>query len=265
MAVKKIKTQKVKTEAKKTLKTTKKASTKKLNATVSTSSIKVSPRKSTKGLTLDVYDTKGKVAGSIHLPKDIFGAKINNQLMAQAVRVYLANQRSGTASVKTRGEVRGSTRKIYRQKGTGRARHGAIRAPIFVHGGIAFGPRPRDYSLELPKKMKKAALFSALSSKLNDGAIKVVTGLEKIEPKTKQMANIIQNLELDGKNRNILLVLSDAAEKQVKNVYIAARNLEGVDILPVKQLNTYEVLRSDKMLMMQASVDIMQKHFIKEG
>ena len=110
-----------------------------------------------------VYDTKGNLAESIVLPKEIFDVKVNDPLMAQAVRVYLANQRRGTVKTKSRGEVKISTRKIYRQKGTGRARHGAASAPIFVGGGIAFGPRQRDYSLKLNQKMKKAALFIQLS------------------------------------------------------------------------------------------------------
>ena len=115
----------------------------------------VATKKNTAGLTVDVYDTRGKVVEKMHLPKDIFGVDVNQQLIAQAVRVYLANKRQGTVSTKTRGEVTGSTRKIYRQKGTGRARHGSIRAPIFVHGGLVFGPKPRDYSMKFPKKMRK--------------------------------------------------------------------------------------------------------------
>ena len=146
------------------------------------------------GLKISVYSTAGKVLESMTLPKEVFDAKINNNLMTQAVRVYMANQRRGTVKTKTRGEVKISTRKIYRQKGTGRARHGAKSAPIFVGGGVAFGPRQRDYSLKLNQKSRKAALFSALSSKLKDGEIKIVTGLEKLEPKTKKMADVLKYL-----------------------------------------------------------------------
>jgi len=128
------------------------------------------------GLKVEVIDTVGKVVETMELPKELFGAKINSVLMAQAVRVYLANQRLGTASTKTRGEVDGSTRKIYRQKGTGRARHGGIRAPIFVKGGIAHGPKPRDYSLLLSKNMRIAALRSALSAKVKAGEVAVIAG-----------------------------------------------------------------------------------------
>jgi large subunit ribosomal protein L4 len=131
-------------------------------------------RKQAANLTVDMYDAAGKVTGSVSLPEEVFGAKINKRLIAQAVRIYLANQREGSASTKSRGEVQGSTRKIYRQKGTGRARHGGVRAPIFVHGGIAHGPKPRDFSLKMPQKMKRAALFATLSLKAQTNAVRVI-------------------------------------------------------------------------------------------
>src|SRR5258708_4404168 len=164
-------------------------------------------------ITVSVYDTAGKEVETMSLPEEIFGAKINKVLMAQAVRVYLANQRQGNASTKTRGEVAGSTRKIYKQKGTGRARHGGIRAPIFVKGGIAHGPKPQDHSLAMPKKMKRVALFSALTAKLADGQIKVISGLETLEPKTKVMMQTLNNFGLAEKKANILLVMPDNNEK----------------------------------------------------
>src|SRR5258708_225116 len=117
-------------------------------------------------VSVDVIGVDGKVSGKVSLPGEMFGEKVNKTLLAQAVRVYLANQRQGNASTKTRGEVDGSTAKIYRQKGTGRARHGSKRAPIFVKGGLVFGPKPRDFSLALPQKMKRKALFGALSAKV---------------------------------------------------------------------------------------------------
>src|SRR3990170_6251019 len=141
----------------------------------------------TVSLNVPVVGVDGKTKSKIQLPKELFGAKVNKALLAQAVRVYLANQRTGNAATKTRGEVEGSTRKIYRQKGTGRARHGAIRAPIFVGGGIVFGPRPHDFHLDFPKKMKRRALGSALTSKLGSGDVIVVSGLSDLEPKTKYM------------------------------------------------------------------------------
>src|SRR3989344_1501184 len=134
-----------------------------------------------------MYNVRGAKNGSLALPKEVFGVKINQPLMAQAVRVYLANQRQGNASTKSRGDISLTTAKWYRQKGTGRARHGAKSAPIFVGGGVAHGPKPKDYSLNLPQKMKKAALYSELSLKAKDGEIKILSGLSKITPKSKEM------------------------------------------------------------------------------
>jgi large subunit ribosomal protein L4 len=238
---------------------------------VSTSSVmpkpaakpKVAPAASTvqkhHGLTVAVYDLKGKVTENIALPKGIFGEKVNSTLIAQAVRVYLANQRAGSASTKTRGEVQGSTRKIYRQKGTGRARHGGVRAPIFVHGGIAHGPRPHDFSLSLPKKMRRKALFSALSAKLQAEEVRVLTGLNKIEPKTKAASTMLKQLALEQKKRKILLVLPVGME----NVTRAVRNLSGVTYMPANQLNTYDVVNHKTLLFMKEALETLEKTFLK--
>jgi len=222
-------------------------------------------RQRSSGLTVDVYSISGKVVSKLSLPKEIFGVRVNERLIAQAVRVYLANQRKGTASTKTRGEVRGSTRKIWRQKGTGRARHGSRKAPIFVGGGIAFGPKPRDYSLKLPKKMKKAALFSALSLKKNNGEIKVLSGIEKIKPKTKNMGLLIKKLGFNDKKRSLLLVTPDKQNSGFENVYRAARNIEGLKILKADLLNTYDVLDNKGVLLMKDAVLAIGKHFLKGG
>ena len=213
------------------------------------------------GLKQSVYDVKGKVAESINLPAEIFGVKINKTLMTQAVRVYLANQRRGTLSTKSRGEVKISTRKIYRQKGTGRARHGAASAPIFVGGGIAFGPKPRDFSLKLNQNMKRVALFSALTSKLKDGEIKVVTGLEKIEPKTKKMVDVIDKLELNGKNAQVLLIMPSGNENV--NIVKAGRNIKGVTVTSANLINTYEILSNKRVLFMKSSIDSLKETFLK--
>jgi len=213
------------------------------------------------GLKLSVHDLKGKSVGKINLPKEIFGVKVNDKLMAQAVRVYLANQRQGTVSTKTRGEVKGSSRKIYRQKGTGRARHGSIRAPIFVKGGLVFGPKPRDYSMKFPKNMKKAALSSALSAKLRDGEIKIITGFEKIEPKTRVLAQSLKVLGDGGKKRKLLLVTPGA---DAKNVVRAGRNIEGVSILSANMLNAYSVLDTREIFFMKESIDPLVDCFKKE-
>jgi large subunit ribosomal protein L4 len=209
-------------------------------------------------LTIDVFDLEGKVTGKLSLPVEIFGEKVNKTLLAQAVRVYLANKRQGNASTKTRGEVDGSTRKIYRQKGTGKARHGSIRAPIFVKGGIVFGPRPRDFGLDLPKKMRRKALFSALSSKFADGEIKILSGLEGIEAKTKHFVTTIKNLGFEEKKRKILLVTA----KDPENVKRAARNVAGISLTAAKRLNAYDVLATKQLLVTKDAIEEMKESFL---
>jgi large subunit ribosomal protein L4 len=251
---------------KKTVKVTKpkvvikKAAAIKKTVVVKKAIVKEAPKET--GLKLSVYDLKGAIAESLTLPKEIFGAKINNSLMAQAVRVYLANQRRGTLKTKSRGEVAISTRKIYRQKGTGRARHGAKSAPIFVGGGIAFGPKPRDFSMKLNQNMRRVALFSALSAKLRDGEIKIVTGLEKIEPKTKKMADVVKKLELNVKGQQLLLVTPKAGT-DFDNVSKAARNIKGVSVVSSNQLNTYAVLANARILFMKNAIDSLKETFLK--
>lgn len=213
--------------------------------------------KNVKGIKTDVFDISGKVVSSAELPPELFGARVSKQLMAQAVRVYLTNQRRGTVSTKTRGEVEGSTRKIYRQKGTGRARHGGITAPIFVGGGIALGPKPREFNLSMPQKMRRAALSSALTAKFNDGQVKVVDGLEKIEPKTKNFVDALRKLSLDEKKKKVLLVLPAKTEALQK----AARNVEGVNFIMANQLNTYDVLNNKTILLLKPAIETLNKTF----
>jgi len=204
---------------------------------------------------VNVYNTKGETTGKVSLPKEVFGAKINEQLMAQAVRVYLVNQRKARAKTKTRGEIVGSGRKIYRQKGTGRARHGDRYAPIFVGGGIAHGPRGEVKRLKMPKKMKRLALFSALTSKLKAKNVIVMEGLEKIKPKTKEMAKIMQNLKCKGK---ISLVLP----KPIENVMRAARNIANLKLIQANLLNTYEVLNGGKLIFARDSIKKLKETFL---
>lgn len=211
-------------------------------------------------ITAEVLDLSGKVVENMSLPEVLFGAQINRPLMAQAVRVYLANQRGGNASTKTRGEVTGSTRKIYRQKGTGRARHGGARAPIFVHGGVAHGPKPTDFSLTMPQKMRQKALFSALSAKVNDKELKVLSGFEVMAPKTKNFAAFLKTAALD-KKKSVLLVVPDTKGSFVK----AVRNIQGLSYISATQLNTYEVLKNQAVLVMKDAVSAMEKHYSKEA
>jgi len=193
---------------------------------------------------ISLYNIEGKEIDKIELPKEVFDVSVNKKLIAQAVRVYLANKRQGTASTKTRGEVAGSTRKIYRQKGTGRARHGSIRAPIFRKGGIVFGPKPREYRLELPKKMKMNALRSVLTQKLQDKSIFVVDGLDKIKQKTKEIVKVFNNLKFQPEQEKIILVTNGVS----KNIIYSARNLQKTKLTDIKQINVYDLLNSNKIL-----------------
>jgi large subunit ribosomal protein L4 len=220
--------------------------------------------KSTSGLSADLFTLTGRAAGKISLPKEIFGAKINDQLMAQAVRIYLANQRRGTVSTKTRGEVNKTTKKAWRQKGTGRARHGAKSAPIWVGGGVVFGPKPRDYSMDLNKKMKKASLFSAFSAKLKAGEIKVIDGLEKIEPKTKEVASLIKHLGHDKENKKILLIIPEAKNK-FENLFKAARNIKDLNVATASLLNTYQVLNNQVIFLTKQAIEALEKAFLGKG
>ena len=215
------------------------------------------PKTPKKSVSMRVIDIRGKDAGSMQLPGEMFGVEVKSVLIAQAIRVYLANQRTGTSSTKTRGEVTGSTRKIYRQKGTGRARHGGIRAPLFVGGGIVFGPKPRDHSLKLTKKMRKNALFSALSAKRLENAITILSGTEKLMPKTKEAAKLFATLLLSDKN--VLLVTVSEAD----NVKKAARNLPFVTLLPFTQLNTYDITKANAVVFLREAATRLAGHFLK--
>lgn len=222
----------------------------------------VAQKEVAKGVSVTVYNKSGKASGRVTLPGEIFNAKVNPVLMAQAVRVYLANQRAGGASTKTRGEVRGSTRKIYRQKGTGRARHGAIRAPIFVGGGIVFGPRHRDFSLKMPTKMKRRALFSALTQKAKENRVLVADGLSSFSGKTRETAQLLQALKVNAKNGKadkVLFVLPKNAE----NIARGARNVEGLEVEVASNLHTYEVLKNNYVLLEKNAIDVLKSTFLK--
>lgn len=216
------------------------------------------------GLVIDVYDLDGKVVKQIKLSKDIFGAKVNEKLLAQAVRVYLANQRQGTSSTKTRGEVAGSTRKIYRQKGTGRARHGSIKAPIFIGGGIVFGPKPRDYSLKMSKKMRRQVLFSALTSQFKSHHIWIIESLEKISAKTKALIKILENLQCKishGKLVEKVLLITIPSP----NLLLAARNLQNLTTTRAELLNPYPILANEKIIFTQEAIQGIEERWQKQS
>lgn len=210
---------------------------------------------SKKTLVTDVMDQMGKVVGSITLSREVFGLDVHPSLMAQVVRVYLANQRLGTRQTKTRGDVVGSTKKVYRQKGTGRARHGSIKAPIYVGGGVAHGPLPVDFSLSLSKPMKKKALFGALSQKFSEKKLVVVRGIEEIKPKTKELVSILKNIQNSQKKMKTLLVMPS----EIKDVFLAGRNIEGLSISPVKQIHAYQILEHKNIIFMEKAVHLVGK------
>ena len=203
-------------------------------------------------LSVPVYSLSGRANGTMSLPKEIFGAKVNKKLLSQAARIYLNNQKSMPGSTKTRGQVEGSTAKIYNQKGTGRARHGSIRAPIFVGGGIVFGPKPRKVILNLPQKMKKAALISALSDKVAEKSAAGLSGLEKVSGKTKEMAKLVDHVSgIMGQGKSVLIVTGEKTD----NVVRAVRNIPGVDVSFVSMINAYEVLKHDLLLVTKEAVE----------
>ena len=220
------------------------------------------PRKSTlakkTGIEVNLYSISGKIVGKRVLPKEIFGTKVNKTLLAQAVRVHLANQRGNLASTKARGEVRGGGAKPWKQKGTGRARAGSIRSPLWRGGGVIFGPRPKDVKLNLPKKMKRAALFAALSDKASGKNIIIVSGLEKIEAKTKAVDKVLKSIGESAKKA--ILVLPENLE----NLERAARNLKDLTLLNVENLNTYEIMRHKNLIFLEKTIGKIEEVFGKK-
>ncbi|SDC28095.1 LSU ribosomal protein L4P [Sanguibacter gelidistatuariae] len=199
-------------------------------------------------LTVDVIDATGKKAGTAELPAEVFDVQTNIPLIHQVVVAQLAAARQGTHSTKTRGEVRGGGRKPYKQKGTGRARQGSIRAPQFAGGGVVHGPKPRDYSQRTPKKMKVAALRGALSDRARAGRIHVVTGFGiDGSPSTKQAINSLANL---SPRKHVLVILERGDDVTVKSL----QNAEQVHLLVADQLNTYDVLVSDDVVFTQGAL-----------
>ena len=197
--------------------------------------------------TISVYDMTGKQTGTMELNADIFGIEPNVAVMHSAVINYLANQRQGTQSTKTRSEVSGGGRKPWRQKGTGHARQGSTRSPQWTHGGIALGPKPRSYRFALPKKVRRLALKSAFSSKVMADEMLVLESLSLEEIKTKTIVNMLNAL---GADRKVLLVLPEKDEK----IVLSARNIPGVKTALVNTLNVYDILNCDKFLVVKDAV-----------
>lgn len=204
--------------------------------------------------TLDVRNMQGEKVGKLDLSEAIFGADINESLMHQAVVAYLAAQRVGTAKVKNRSEVRGGGRKPWRQKGTGRARAGTIRAPHWKGGGVVFGPTPRDYTKKINRKAKRAAIRAALSAKLAANEIIVVDNVEFEKPKTKDMIQFLNNLEAGKKN---LIVLT----KNDNNVILSARNIPNVFTISADTISVYQLLDCESLVMTKDAVERVEEVF----
>jgi large subunit ribosomal protein L4 len=195
---------------------------------------------------VDVLDLTNKKVGEIELSDAVFGAPVNDSLIYESVRHHLAGSRSGTAKTKVRWEVSGSGKKLWKQKGTGRARVGSIRSPLWRHGGTTHGPVPRDYSYRLPKKMLLGALRSALSAKLRDGELKVVQGFTLDDNKTKSMKSVLTALET---KRTVLLV----SNGENRNLELGSRNLPGVKLVGTKDVTAYDLLAHQNVVLSEAA------------
>ena len=210
-------------------------------------------------LDISVFGIDGKESKTLALPKEIFDVEASPRLLALYVRVYQANQRQGNASTKSRGDVIGSTRKIYRQKGTGRARHGSIKAPIFVGGGIVGGPQTTDHSLKLNKKQKQKALLYSLSLRAKEGA---VMGLDnevlKMEPKTKKVVELMKQI---GSGDSKTLVVMPKLE--TNGFLMSVRNLQNVDTISAQGINAYAVLNHKKIIFVEDAVNALKEHYKK--
>lgn len=195
---------------------------------------------------VDVFDLEKRKVGEVTLPDGVFAVEVKPHLLHEVVTMQMANRRRGTHSTLGRSEVRGGGKKPWRQKGTGRARHGTIRSPLWRGGGIVFGPKPRDYSYSVPKKVKKAALRSALSSKLGDGAITVVEHFDLPEVKTKGFVKVMKAFGFES-----VLVVVDGDNENLRK---SARNVPNVKLLRSEGLNVYDVLRYKAVVLTQAAI-----------
>lgn len=203
---------------------------------------------------VDVFDMNGKVVSKMELSETIFGIKPNKVVMHMAVVNYLANQRQGTQSTLTRSEVRGGGKKPWRQKGTGHARQGSIRAPQWRHGGVALGPKPRDYSYSINKKVKRLAIKSALSSKIISNNFIVLDSLSFEEYKTKQMIEVLSKL---GVNKKTLIVMSEPDNKIKKS----AANIPGVTTTLVNTINVYDILNHEKLIIVKDAINKIEETY----
>jgi len=197
---------------------------------------------------VDIINLSNKKVGTLDLADAVFGAPVNEALLYEAVRHYLAGKRRGTASTKTRHEVAGAGKKLWKQKGTGRARMGSIRSPLWRHGGTVHGPQPHSYAYKLPRKMQLGALRSALSAKLRDGELKVVSEFSISDVKTKAMRQTLDQMEA---KRTVLMV--DNTEN--RNLELSSRNLQGVKLVSSRDVNVYDLLGHEQVFLSQAAAE----------
>ena len=196
--------------------------------------------------TVGLFNQEGKQVGDIQLNDNVFGVEVNTDAMHQVVVALLANKRQGTQSAKTRAEVRGGGIKPWRQKGTGRARQGSIRAPQWIKGGVVFAPKPRDYRMSVPKSMRRVAMKSTLTSKVQDGQMIVLETLAFEAPKTKKMVEVLKAFEA----KKTLIITGEANEV----LYKSARNIADIEIMPVNNINVYDLLKFEKLIITKDAV-----------
>lgn len=195
-----------------------------------------------------LYQQDGTIKGELDLPESIFGAEINEPVLHQVIKQLLANQRQGTSKTKRRDEVSGGGKKPWRQKGTGRARAGSNTSPIWVRGGKAHGPEPRDYYTTIPKKMRRLALTSALSSRAKSENVIVIESVKCDKPHTKTVVDLLKALSVTGK-RNLLVI-----DNNGKNIYLSGRNIKDIDIRPVNEINAYDILANENIIFVEQNL-----------
>ena len=204
---------------------------------------------------VNVLNIKGENVGELELNETLFNSQVSEHAVYEVVKNQLANKRQGTQSARTRSEVRGGGRKPFRQKGTGRARQGSIRAPHYTGGGVVFAPKPRDYSYQVPKKLRRKALYSVLTSKVNENELIVLDSLSFEAPKTKEAANILNAIDA-GKKAYVVTAEND------KLVYRSFRNIEGVDVSAANLINVYDLVRHNKLVITKDAIAKLEEVFI---
>ena len=204
---------------------------------------------------VDVINTAGEKVSEVELSDDIYGVSVKKSVLHEVVRMQLANRRSASASVKHRGDVKGSTKKLFRQKGTGRARRGSIKSPLLKGGGVVFGPDSRKYAIKVPKKVRRLALKMALSSKLEDDSLRVLNDFQLDEIKTRKFVNVLDNLDL----KKVLIVV----DKENRNLELSSKNVPTVKVMRAEGLNVYDVLKYDTLVLLEGCLEGIEGRLLK--